>query len=158
MKYIKIRQNVFETNSSSTHSISIAQGTTKDLIDIPKVDNNGVVELTTSDYGWDYVEHKSLNDKLSYVATFAINFNADFKDGSLIYKDNKYKQMLISVVKDITGADEVNFLKNEGTSWEYGYIDRQSWDKVRSAYNTKETLKQFLFNPKSYFTTGNDNG
>ncbi len=147
-KIIKIRQSVFETNSSSTHSVSITSGTNKDLIAIPKVNDDGVVEITTNDYGWENARYNSLYDKLSYAATFALNINPTY---------NEYKQMLVNVIKNITGADKVKFLKNENSFYEYGYIDHQSWDKAQSIYNTEEILKQFLFNPKSYFTTGNDN-
>lgn len=73
-----IRHNVFETNSSSCHSLSLQ--TNKDgepetnpvFFDNYKIDDNGVLSFDTDEYGWGMAELYSFYDKLSYVMTYCI--------------------------------------------------------------------------------------
>jgi len=59
--------------------------------------------------------------------------------------------MLEEVIEEVTGATEVLFNLSDS------YIDHQSHDVVGKAFESKETLKEFIFNPKSVLRTGNDN-
>jgi len=55
MKKRLIRQSVFETNSSSAHSISLGKDTGKQfLLDTLYPDQNGTITLTGGEFGWDW--------------------------------------------------------------------------------------------------------
>lgn len=134
------RTSVFETNSSSTHSVSI-YAATKGLYDTIPPNEEGVIHLEGDDFGWEW---QSYNDSL-----IKANYAAIFSRKSPVYRD-----MLIEVIKDHTGAKEVTF-------GEAGYIDHQSdlsegGDAIK-AFDTPVTLKNFLFHPESWLFTGNDN-
>jgi len=134
------RTSVFETNSSSTHSVSI-YAATKGLYDTITPNEEGVIHLEGDDFGWEW---QSYNDSLVKA-----NYAAIFSRKSPVYRD-----MLIEVIKDHTGAKEIIF-------GESGYIDHQSdlseGGDAEKAFDTPITLKNFLFHPESWLFTGNDN-
>lgn len=112
----KIRKNVFETNSSSTHSISIARGDNSYLTEIPSPKKDGKIYINSGEYGWEVCVYHNVQDKLSYAATYALN-----------YADH-HLDTLTEVIKEFTGAEEViydNGIKSD--NWgDHGYIDHQS--------------------------------
>ena len=63
-----IRKNVFETNSSSTHSISISK--LNDYI-LPKE-----INFTFGEFGWEFSKYTSSFDKASYFKIFKSNQSA----------------------------------------------------------------------------------
>jgi hypothetical protein len=138
----KIREGVFETNSSSTHSVVIAKGSEQDLTQLPTLDINGNLQIEPGEYGWEVVEYNSVEDKLSYAATYALNY------GDI--------DILTELLKEYTGAFEINYIDG-GYYYDKGYIDHQSVDEAASIFENKESLINFLFNPGSYFETDNDN-
>ena len=128
-----IRTGVFETNSSSTHSISIADSTKQFVFDSIYPDTNGVVTLTGGEYGWNWFKTNEALEKANYAAQ---SLFGDY--------DN-----LIEVIKEQTGANEVVIdLTTDG------YIDHQS---VGIVENNKEWLRNFIFNKNSWLFGGNDN-
>jgi hypothetical protein len=60
---INKRKNVFETNSSSVHTITLNGNNINDL----KVDKDGYVHLELGYYGKDYEEYNNSYDKLCYA-------------------------------------------------------------------------------------------
>lgn len=143
----QVRQNVFETNSSSTHSVSIAYGSRNELREIPIPDSDGIVWVCTGEYGWEQATYSSLEDRLSYAATYALNYGKEAE--------------LTAILKEYSGASEIYYDGAVFTETEdygqYGYIDHQSVDEAAEIFTSKENLECFLFNPNSYFTTDNDN-
>lgn len=149
------RRRAFETNSSSTHSLVIAEGDY--LLEQPFSDSimdQGVVTVEGGEFGWCEETFTSVYDKLSYLYTDAM-LNAD--DGSEPDpKQNKKLRMIVDAVKDHTGC-LVGFGK-AGGYWDYGYIDHQSVGLCDDVWSLGVNgVKQFLFNPDSYFETDNDN-
>ena len=61
----KIRHGVFETNSSSTHSISINSRNT--LYESITPDENDTVKLTVGQFGWDWNRYNDPNCGVSMV-------------------------------------------------------------------------------------------
>lgn len=137
-----IRQNVFETNSSSTHSVSINANTDGIYDTIIPLDN-GVITLIGGEFGWEWRQINDTLTKANYAAVYARD-------------DEKLTNMLTNVIKDHTGAKEVIYDLDE-----YSYIDHQS-DKHEGgecgyAFATNQSLKDFIFSPNSWLFTGNDN-
>lgn len=146
-----IRTSVFETNSSSTHSISIGctgvyEGVTPDAL-------NRIV-LEPYEFGWGQDTFTDPLSRMSYVWIYMRDWaNNDLSSFCM-------KEMFHKVVHEHTGADEVSMREvvyNWGT--ENGYIDHQSAEdgQLHYLFETEDTLKSFLFDSGSTVTTDNDN-
>jgi len=133
---LKIRKNVFETNSSSSHSISISNDKTQ-LYESISPDENGEITIVGGEFGWEYVAYFDSITKANYCAI-------DCESHSLNLA------MLEEVLLEHTGAKKIIFDIN-------GYVDHQSIGTSREAFDSKEKLKDFIFNPASVLFTGNDN-
>ncbi len=139
-----IRQSVFETNSSSTHSISIAEEISM-LMDTDLIpDETATIELTGGEFGWEWEKYNDAPTKANYAAVFSKN-NPD------------WRELLSNVICKQTGAINVLFNNMEGS-----YIDHQSdageGGAAMEAFESEEKLRQFIFNKNSWLFTGNDNG
>lgn len=134
---IQIRKNVFETNSSSTHSICIS----KSPVVIPK---GRKIYFAFGEYGW---ENDAVYDTASYLYT-GIYENQD--EGQL----EKLKSML-----DEMGV-EYEFEKPTKRIgfWESGYVDHSLELKpfIEAVLSDKDLLARYLFGD-SVIYTGNDN-
>lgn len=135
-----IRHGIFETNSSSSHSISIAHGSIGIFDTITPI--KGKITLTGGEFGCEWRKYNSSEVKANYSAVFA--------------RDNKIMtDMLEQVLKEHTGANQITFDLGES------YIDHQSAlsenGDARKAFDTPTTLKSWIFNPDSWLFTGNDN-
>jgi len=143
-----IRNKVFETNSSSTHSISIYNAI-QGLYDTIVPDSNGVITLTGGEFGWEWEKYNDAITKANYAAVFTLG-------------DRRMTDMLIQVIKDHTGAKEVEIAcSDDYKSPNYSYIDHQSarseGGDAGEAFSTPQTLKNWIFHPDSWLFTGNDN-
>ena len=136
MKKKLIRSGVFETNSSSSHSVSVANETKEFVLDTIYPDQDGIVEVSGDEFGWEWFKHNDAQTKASYAAQqFAHN------DDSL----DKLKE----VIMEQTGAEDVVFI-GLGS----GYVDHDSMGILETS---KEWLKNFIFNKNSWLFGGNDN-
>lgn len=131
-----IRKGVFETNSSSSHSIALATEDKEFVLDTIYPNQDGVVIINGDEYGWEWFKHNDSETKASYAAqSFA---NNDFQ-----------LDELKEVIKEQTGATEVIF-----NGLNDGYIDHDSYGIVPTG---KSELRNFIFNKNSWLFGGNDN-
>jgi len=153
-----IRKQVFETNSSSSHSLTLDQGSvvampfTKDQL------REGSVTISLDDYGWEWHRYYSAQNKLSYLLTQILrpdHYEIPQGEPVDVTRDvcERYEDaaMLCEVVKEYTGCE---LLFQPGSR---GSIDHDSEGNGLELFRNKETLRQFLFSEKSYIQTGNDN-
>lgn len=151
----KIRNKVFETNSSSTHSISIAEASSEDLMDTLVIDKLGNINIEGMEFGWEQREYSDSATKASYAMIYAIDWAGE--------RTEEFKQILKNVIKKQTGCKEVIFpSKEKKDDWDfypYGYIDHQSVEggNLHYLFEDVELLRQFIFNKSSILTTDNDN-
>lgn len=134
---INIRNNVFETNSSSSHSISISTDTTG-ILDTIECDDNGVITITGLGFGREWKAYNDPITKASYCLSDCQN-------------DNSKKEMLRQVILEHTGASEVKFIIDSNS-----YIDNESAGLSHEGFVDKDTLKNLIFNPESYIFIGSD--
>ena len=131
------RQNVFETNSSSSHSLTIKSGENWDTI---TPDQDGVIYLYGDEFGWGWDKHNDALTKANYYAV-----------------DNQYNEekleLLKKVIQDYTNCDVVIEINDSS----YAYIDHESCGTTNQIY-TEDDLRQFIFNKASWLFIGNDNG
>jgi len=144
------RHGVFETNSSSTHSISISR--TNVLSDIPYIEN-GVAYISYGEFGWQEECFKDFETKASYCITFITGVVQEHRPR----RSNDFLKMLERVILKHTEATSIKFLKNGDGYYQEGYIDHQSHGECEEVFDSDKTLANFLFNPKSFLVTDNDN-
>lgn len=142
---MKIRQSVFETNSSSMHSLVIAKnGHTqefKELLEHKYIGEKGVYNIWDSEIDFDRSPFRILNnaiDKLLYLI-------ADTT------KDETRKELLEMFYQIYPEIKELKFPKsyNDDDEVEYGYVDHQSKGFVTNYLLENNILaKDFVTNTK----------
>jgi hypothetical protein len=114
-------------------------------------DEDGTIVLTGGQFGWEFCTFDCAIVKANYAAIHAISEN-----------DSDKIDMLIEVIKEHTGAKEVvlqiytNY-EDAKEHIQWSYIDHQSLSVCHDAFESKNSLSDFIFNPNSYLYTGNDN-
>jgi hypothetical protein len=134
----KIRLNVFETNSSSTHVITINRHKDR-LYDTLNVNSDGTVIV----YGGQFLDGSDVStpeQKASYiVSTINAQDNWDSKE---------YRKILTGVIKEQTGCENVIYCKDTiDTSWVTDYREIESMFNVN---NLETDFRDFIFNPRSH--------
>ena len=159
----QIRRSVFETNSSSTHSITISG--LKDIYDFPTTD----LPVRFGEYGWEYEHYYDIEDKLSYVFTmmqYKIGAKYDWGNKRLLKSviESDYSKWIQEMTMEHCGKKLIFSSKGckEDESFPCGYIDHQSTDVLDDFWSNdekefKELMKEFIFNSKYGFMTDNDN-
>lgn len=144
----QIRNNVFETNSSSVHAISISN----QPYDIPE----RRIEIAFGEYGWSAPNLETIEDRLSYLYTYIFMFSMDV--------GIKYSKLLFEWLNE----DDINYyiedypLYYPEVGWlcpKRGYVDHQSLDisTLEKLFTSKKVLYNFLFSDDSSVCIDNDN-
>lgn len=133
-----VRQGVFETNSSSTHSISIKGKLFKKDNSLMS-DFDDVITIRTGQFGWGWDKYNNAYQKASYFLTR--------------YEDDDHKKnMLIDIISKNCDCKSVELIVDESS-----YIDHQSYDLLDDEICTKDELENFIFNKNYWLIIGNDN-
>lgn len=151
----KIRQGVWETNSSSTHSICIAKDTE---INLPSE-----IKFEFGEFGWECDTLSSIHEKASYLYTGLIA-NDRQEDFDNIVKTLESKGIEVEFEEAI--SEDRSYTNSEGKTEEYkwwknaGYVDHSNelssfLDDICSDENK---LLNYLFSYLSFIITSNDNG
>ena len=150
----KLRSNVFETNSSSCHSLVIDKKSDYDTIP-----NNGISELEGGQFGWGYKELTIPIERLNYVAVIIYIL----KDIVKPFKSIDYNTCLKnfeSVVYKQTGATKLiyNFSTSDYKHSNYSYIDHQSCDSEGrfKFLLDPEKIRNLIFRNSSIIIIDND--
>lgn len=155
----QIRRSLFETNSSSTHAITIANNSEDDFKNnLPKV-----LELELGEFGWEYDRYQTIFERASYLFT-AIVYNGWVEE---------YMPKLVDTLKKWDVEVEYPKLKRVQSEYdknyyywvieskpdEYFYIDHggELKDFLEDIFNDETLLMNYLFSPESFIATGNDN-
>ena len=147
-----IRHGVFETNSSSTHTICI----NKDF-KWPLKENS--IEFGTGEFGWEFENYYDIWSKAEYLHEAILskaNDKAEYEN---------LKAEFTKLLNDI-GIEKVNWAE---IKWEdddtypdwnsHGYIDHGNnlWELIQLMLKDPNLFYGFLFNNESCICTGNDN-
>lgn len=164
MKRKQIRQNCWETNSSSTHSLTIVNESRRENVNIDDYtefdgDGSGAFVFTGGEFGWEREEYSGFRSKMQYAYTLVVQDDLSFSsfDSKEIAEDYPDKSpqliMLEKVLKDnIKGLNQFRYTTG------YYYVDHQSVDHMmRDIFESEDSLTNFLFNCGSVFETSNDN-
>jgi len=154
---VQKRQHLFETNSSSTHTIVIANNSDDDFKNgLPKQ-----LEFKPGQFGWELDRHQTVEERASYLFT-AILCNSMCKEyipiitetlkkwdieavfPKIIKKHYAYTKTAYEAIKDDNG---------------FYYVDHCGLleDFIRKVCNDEVLLMNYLFSDESFIVTGNDN-
>ena len=142
---LKQRNKVFETNSSSTHCITVSDR--KDWkCDLPITVN----PAWYGEFGWEWETWSSVEEKLAYMIRCLIAY--DYTEETLQDKIKPIQERLHNL-----GIDFELPTYNE---WLDGYVDHEDWyqEEIEEIYKDDDTLLTFLLSDSSYIEGGNDNG
>lgn len=130
-----IRRNVWETNSSSSHTVSIRGKSVIDTSYNSCVTNLGIIKVTLGEYGWSGPTCYSFEDKLAYALSMVLHTEYpgfDHWDDNFVIDDeimselNGYK-MICDAIKHRMGDNFKSIVINRDYGeYPYGYIDHQS--------------------------------
>ena len=158
----QIRHNVFETNSSSTHSMIIHHnGIQKNEIPIGE---DGYIHVKMNEFGWEVRNYYSQYDRLSYLSTmFATTSGAhtlwvsDKDELNKVANDLMNNKWFKGFSKEIAKHAKCKGLKIDPSE---GYIDHQSceYGSVIEFLNEWDTdAMEFVFRHGIIVHTDNDN-
>lgn len=158
----QIRHNVFETNSSSTHSMIIHHnGIQKNEIPIGE---DGYIHVKMNEFGWEVRNYYSQYDRLSYLITmFATTSGAhtlwvsDKDELNKVANDLMNNKWFKGLSKEIAKHAKCKGLKIDPSE---GYIDHQSceYGSVIEFLNEWDTdAMEFVFGHGIIVHTDNDN-
>ena len=137
----QIRNGVFETNSSSTHSICISKTPVANLPDF--------VCFTPGEYGW---ENVTVDDTASYLWEAIL-------DGPPLLVEPR-KERLAAALDRLGVKYYFKYPKksSDGEWYEYGYVDHAEAcaDLIEALLSNDDLLAHYLFGD-SFINTGNDN-
>lgn len=136
----QIRRNLFETNSSSVHSIVI---TKEPNVSIPES-----LHIIRKEFGWENRTYVNVENRVSYLYTGILGC---FKNE----EQESYVNRLIEFLEKF--GIEVEIDHDNDSDW-YGidHVD-ELLDFIKDIFNDEDYLFNYLFSPTSYIMTGNDN-
>ncbi len=167
MKLKVVRNNVFETNSSSCHSLSITSD--NNLSDIPTPSQNGNIDIWSQTFGWEVDSYNDFGTKASYIAIYCRDWSGN--------KSEEHFKIFEDCIKEVTQCKNVTYgdgmLEYETKTYtnsnneeviykDYGWdasIDHQSVESedLHHLFENTDELKRFLFSRNSILETDNDN-
>lgn len=141
MAKIKIRNSVFETNSSSIHSICITKN--NDSVVLPEK-----IFFVGRDFGWEQDIYYDTESKAAYLYTAILQLGK-----YNIIDEGKSIQFIANVL--MKNNVDYEFVKSEDEF----YIDHvnELTEFVASVCHSERRLLRYLFCAESFIVTGNDN-
>ena len=144
----KTRYGMFETNSSSTHTIIVTD---------QKTEPGNLVDFAIGEFGWSFEVLRTINEKASYLYTMACDCL-----GEDVYP--RLYDMLIKYGIQCSCSEPAKFVKSSWSDGEYldnGYVDHctdgDAMDFVNRMLSHEHALIKYLFSDESFVVTGNDN-
>lgn len=156
---IKIRQGVFETNSSSTHAISICEFHPN--MELPEV----VKFETNQEFGWEFEDYTDVYSKANYLwLAICYKYNNLSDEDELIKAKANLTQYLERIGVRATFED-CRYIKSTWSRVDDKYMDMRGYiDHPGDLYEMVDALLEdpnllygYLFNDNSMISTGNDN-
>ena len=159
-----IRKGVWETNSSSCHSITIGEAENALMLELPR-ERDGSVILFPGEFGWEQAYYeRDPSTMASYALTFAMQNHEGIKGATEPICVNEIPdlsdqaRMLIRLVcQQMDIPPSKLFFQQSSGYWEWGYVDHQSCHLKSDIFESEESLRRFIFHPESTLTTDNDN-
>ena len=175
----QVRYGVFETNSSSTHSVAVPKlrsaGDNYDRYSLEDYLEDDAIVMKFGEFGWEERSYRDACDKLQYALTMVVETECrNGKVGSLedFYELPGFK-LINDAVKEETGHEvrmdeeiSVHTSTYGNSTYAYtdhnGYIDHQSsvddYGCLQDFLDYYDmTIRDFIFNKDILLITDNDN-
>jgi len=169
---IKIRYGVFETNSSSCHSISFSnkykritksklkyetiKDNAKELRDIVNGNYDHSLEIPLGEFGWGVQTYNDCYTKLQYALTMAYVTECGYSSNGQGFEETDGYKKILDLLKEEIGCEFLIV-----SNFEDGYIDHQSCYDYSSLADFLSdwgvSLYDFIFNPYVKLNIDNDN-
>lgn len=163
-----IRNSVWETNSSSMHTVSI-EGK-KDITKYAFVGDSKSLAVHLDEYGWSGPDCDDFMSKLEYAMCMVLmteypDFNYWDEHGFTVNQTvleslDGYQLLLNAVRTQFPECEEIVIKKNDGY-YPYGYIDHQSCESYHSLKDFFEDwdidVERYLFDYSVVVHIDNDN-
>lgn len=163
-----IRNNVFETNSSSSHSLCIGANNelSPSYLSIDDVDN--CIHVEFGEFGWGYETTTDQYDKLSYLVTMLVETEGNSCKSMIDLRNTEGFQLIEKVIKEYCDCDGLIIDSIVGpATWNENYLDHDGYIDHQSCedYSTLQqflddcgiTIEQFIFNSDIKLIIDNDN-
>ena len=171
-----IRRNVFETNSSSTHSVSVSNKNSdycgNNCLD-SFIDYDNRVHVRFGEFGWEIDSYRTPYEKLQYIVTML----AETEGRSVLTTSDFFETKGFKLINEAVGyychCDGIwidSNMKMSCYEWDNktycylnhdGYIDHQSCEDYDSVQDFLDDygvdINQFLFDNGVVVHTDNDN-
>lgn len=157
-KHLQIRQGVFESNSSSTHSITL--DLSYENKDIP---DDAFIFIHAGKFGWEFKKFNDFYTKASYLWTISHAFSCQDEND---WFSQKYPELSDKMKKLKTNLKVLEEQHNLGfltpSESEYCYVDHgvDHWANMVNCYpqlDSPEGIWEFLTNCSYWVFLGNDN-
>ena len=137
----QIRRGVFETNSSSVHSLQIS----KDGLEPSnlKINKDGYIEVEFGEFGKDYKIYNTQYEKLQYLLSFIAYSRGLYESPSDLedlYETYDFNDVCDTIC-EYTGAKGIVIIGDTDA-----YIDHQSMDDCVIDYWYTDQVLNFIFN------------
>ena len=144
-----IRENMFETNSSSSHSFTLGEG--EFVADRAIPIKKGVAVIYPGEFGWGPETHRDAPTKAAYCLIHAMREKLSGQGEGCL-------RILHMVLEKELGC-VVEFRPND--SWrgetDWGQIDHQSQGMIAEVFEDPAALHRFIFDKGSELVISNDN-
>ena len=159
----QIRHGVFETNSSSTHSVTVRQkGLQSNYM---KIHSDGYIHTELGEFGWEIESYDGQEDKLSYLVTMLAEKNGG---ADIWWRSDKTRQELVQDLMKTKDFKRISkeigtYAKCEGVIIDpsSGYIDHQSHEEYATVQEFLNDYRidavEFVFGRGVVLHTDNDN-
>lgn len=162
---IQMRRHVFETNSSSSHSVSYSVRSSEP-VDFKQVADDlapdGIITAQFGDFGWGYDCLSSFDEKLSYVVTEMQYKDGVNRDNAESFMESQYFQWLQQLMRQMLNVELT--IEYKGGYFETGYVDHQSIGTLHEADlwgfdegTFKSNMSRLLFDDGYNIIIDNDN-
>lgn len=169
-----VRYGVFETNSSSMHSLTVGDGYIfpASSLKIETIDNRVCVEF--GEFGWEIKDYYDPINKLSYLLTMVAETECHGLPNKEEFYETEGFKLIDEAIADYCNCDGICIDENDISikEWNYdgethkyfdheGYIDHQSCEDYKNLkdfldYNGCDAIG-FIFNEGVVLHTDNDN-
>ena len=148
---VQIRENVFETNSSSSHSVVVSGEVSADFGLSKEEIRDGVIDVGRgkTEFGWETEYSRDTHSKLAYLLIQAAGNYVD----SITEDYNANTKAVFETARFVTGCELK--LPSNTSDW---HIDHQSMGDCSDILEDPDQIAVFAFSSSSYVQTGNDNG
>ena len=146
----QIRKGVFESNSSSVHSITYSfEGRQENKLPINK---DGYIEVDFGHFGKEYEIYDSQYDKLSYLMT-CLAYISSMNINNVIYEHDEFKN-IEEAICNYTGAKGIKILGSVDPELDHQSIPYDGIEIINT-YDEEEVVN-FVFNKNIWLKTSCD--